>query len=59
MSIRTNHEPATGRSRITRAIRSGFAAIALTSTITALGAIVGAAARPRPRPGRPHPRSPG
>lgn len=42
MSIRTTHQPATGGSRITRAIKSGFAAVALTSAITALGAIVGA-----------------
>src|SRR5690349_1865073 len=42
MSIRTNHQPATGRGRITRAIKSGFAAVAITSAITAFGAIVGA-----------------
>ena len=42
MSIRTTHQPATGRSRVTRAIKSGLAAVALTATITALGAIVGA-----------------
>jgi hypothetical protein len=41
MSIRTTHHPATGRSRVTRAIKSGFAAVALTSAIAALGAIVG------------------
>ncbi|HET7246167.1 MAG TPA: hypothetical protein VFJ07_15150 [Streptosporangiaceae bacterium] len=42
MSIRTTHQPATGGSRITRAIKSGFAAVALTSAITAFGAILGA-----------------
>lgn len=42
MSIDTNHRHATGRSRITRAVKSGLAAVALTSAITALGAIVGA-----------------
>ena len=42
MSIRTTHQPATGRGRVTGAIKSGFAALALTSTITALGATVGA-----------------
>ena len=40
--MRTTHQPATGRSRVTRAIKSGLAAVALTSTITALGAIVAA-----------------
>lgn len=43
MSIRTNHQLATGRSRVTRAIKSGFAAAALTSTVVTMGAIVGAA----------------
>jgi hypothetical protein len=42
MSIHPNHRPATGRGRITRAIKSGFAAVVLTSAITALGAIAGA-----------------
>jgi hypothetical protein len=42
MSIHTNHRQATGTGRVTRAIKSGFAAVALTSAITAFGAIVGA-----------------
>ena len=42
MSIYPNHRQATGTGRVTRAIKSGFAAVALTSAITALGAIVGA-----------------
>src|SRR5713226_296062 len=42
MSIHPNHRQATGRSRVTRAIKSGFAAVALTSAVTTLGAIVGA-----------------
>jgi len=42
MSIHPNHRQATGRGRVTRAIKSGFAAVALTSAVTALGAIVGA-----------------
>jgi hypothetical protein len=42
MTIRTTHQLATGGSRVTRAIKSGFAAVALASAITALGAIVGA-----------------
>src|SRR5689334_10609062 len=42
MSIRTTHQSVPGGSRITRATKSGFAAVALTSAITAFGAIVGA-----------------
>jgi hypothetical protein len=42
MSIYPHNRPAPGKGRITRAIKSGFAAVALTSTIAALGAIVGA-----------------
>jgi hypothetical protein len=42
MSIHRSHRQATGRGRVTRAIKSGFAAVALTSAVTALGAIVGA-----------------
>jgi hypothetical protein len=42
MSIHRSHRQATGRGRVTRAVKSGFAAVALTSAVTALGAIVGA-----------------
>jgi hypothetical protein len=42
MSIHPNHRPVTGGSRLAQAIKAGFATVALTSAVTALGAIVGA-----------------
>jgi hypothetical protein len=42
MSIHPNHRPVTGGSRLAQAIKAGFAAIALASAVTALGAIAGA-----------------
>ena len=42
MSIYPKHRPARCAGRVTRAIRSGIAAVALTSAMTALGATLGA-----------------
>jgi hypothetical protein len=42
MSTHRSHRPPAGRGRLARAVKSGFAAVALTSSITALGAVVAA-----------------